>query len=182
MVTQLTADNRLWSLPCAFSFSIFPSSPAAGAIESSLITHHYDVIEVAYVEARVRVQVKVIGTLPDAVVKPQRQPRPPSPDLPAPVVPLPVRDNPHWPFSSAEEAQRDELAGLTPPTLRGVVGHMYMCVLYAYMCTYISMLCTVTALVYLPYFICRYSIHTMCVTPVLLLINAMSPICSKGNV
>ena len=109
-----------------FQFSIFPSSPPAGAIESSLITHHYDVIEVAYVEARVRVQVKVIGTLSDAVVKPL--PRPPSPNGPVPVVPPTGgrEDNPHWPFSSAEEAQRDGQAGLTPPTLRGAVGHMYV--------------------------------------------------------
>ena len=109
--------------------SVFPSSPAAGAIKSSLITHHYDVIEVAYVEARVRVQVKVIGTLSDAVVKPQPKPRPPSPDPDRAPVVSPAggrKDNPHWPFSSAEEAQRDRQAGLTPPTLRGAVCHMYV--------------------------------------------------------
>ena len=113
-----------------------------GAVEETVYVHTQDVSDVTYVEGRIRVRVKVIGNLPDALSTPRSQleqplkpplsqlsPLQPSPSHPQPALPtpssLPVSlpeggQKPHWPYSSVEDMQKDEHAGLKPPLVQGI--------------------------------------------------------------
>ena len=78
-----------------------------GAIGSEVYVHSEDVVDVAYVSNRLRVRVKAIGPLGDG----SRQ---------GVVGTAPVEDNPHWPFVSAEDREKDIAAGLPVPRVEGL--------------------------------------------------------------
>ena len=75
-----------------------------GAVPSKVYIHSEDVVDVAYVSQKVRVKVKAIGPLRDSSEL-QEVARP--------------EDNPHWPYRSAEDRQRDEAAHLPAPQVEG---------------------------------------------------------------
>ena len=77
-----------------------------GATRSEVYVHSEDVVDVAYVAGKVRVRVKAIGPLR---VSSERE-----------VVCGAVCDNPHWPFASEEDRERDLAVGLPSPNIEGV--------------------------------------------------------------
>lgn len=76
-----------------------------GAIRSQVYIQSENVVDVAYVAQKVRVRVKAIGPLPDLTDRER--------------VHVTVKDNPHWPYSSAEDKEKDEAAKLSPPKVEG---------------------------------------------------------------
>ena len=80
-----------------------------GAVRSEVYIHSEDVVDVAYVGNRLRVRVKAIGPLKDSLIDQEMC--------------APVEDNPHWPFASAEDKERDMAAGLSTPLVEGVYTH-----------------------------------------------------------
>ena len=77
-----------------------------GAIRSEVYIHSEDVVDVAYVAQKVRVRVKAIGPLRDSSQQNE--------------VYATAQDNPHWPYASAQDRERDEVAKLLPPQVEGV--------------------------------------------------------------
>ena len=77
-----------------------------GAIRSEVYIHSEDVVDVAYVAQKVRVRVKAIGPLRDSSQQNE--------------VYTTAQDNPHWPYASAQDRERDEAAKLLPPKVEGV--------------------------------------------------------------
>ena len=75
-----------------------------GAVRSQVYIQSENVVDVAYVAKKVRVRVKAIGPLPD--LNEQR-------------VHVTVKDNPHWPYASAEDKEKDKAAKLTCPKVEG---------------------------------------------------------------
>ena len=76
------------------------------AIRSEVYIHSEDVVDVAYVAQKVRVRVKAIGPLRDSSQQTE--------------VHTAVQDNPHWPYASAQDRERDEAAKLLAPQVKGV--------------------------------------------------------------
>ena len=98
-----------------------------GAVRSEVYIHSEDVIDVAYVENRVKVRVKAIGPLRDS---PSQQDALVGVEAEGPAcdsssqqeggVSSAVDDNPHWPYASGEDEERDNAAGLSAPQVEGV--------------------------------------------------------------
>lgn len=76
-----------------------------GAIRSQVYIQSENVMDVAYVAKKVRVRVKAIGPLPDLTEQERVQ--------------VTVKDNPHWPYASAEDKEKDKAAKLAPPRVEG---------------------------------------------------------------
>ena len=78
-----------------------------GVVRSEVYIHSEDVVDIAYVANKVRVRVKAIGPLREAA---ERE-----------TVSGAVEDNPHWPFASEEDREKDMAAGLPTPKVEGTV-------------------------------------------------------------
>ena len=83
-----------------------------GAERSKVYIHSEDVVDVAYVANKVRIRVKAIGPLREGSERES--------------VGGAVEDNPHWPFASEEDRERDTAAGLLSPKVEGV------CIVFVY--------------------------------------------------
>ena len=95
-----------------------------GAVRSEVYIHSEDVVDVAYVANKVRVRVKAIGPLREGL---ERE-----------VVSGIVEDNPHWPFASEEDKEKDAAVGLPSPMVEGMHAHVFI---FLYMHGVSRMLC-----------------------------------------
>ena len=86
-----------------------------GAIPSEVYIHTEDVVDVTYVKNKLHVRVKAIGPLRDAATSDDQVEVPPS-----------VEDNPHWPFASADDREKDRAANLPSPNVEGVYVRLYL--------------------------------------------------------
>ena len=84
-----------------------------GAVPSKVYIHTEEVVDVSYVANKLRVRVKAIGLLQDSSHMCHR-------GLPV------IEDNPHWPYASAEDRERDNAANLPAPTVTGIYMYIYM--------------------------------------------------------
>lgn len=78
-----------------------------GAIRSQVYIQSENVVDVAYVEKKLRVRVKAIGPLPDSTQQERAR--------------VTVKDNPHWPYASAEDKEKDKAAKLAAPKVEGAL-------------------------------------------------------------
>lgn len=76
-----------------------------GAVASEVYIHSEDLVDVTYVQDKLHVRVKAIGPLRDSASERMS---------------FSVQDNPHWPFVSADDREKDSAANLPTPQVEGV--------------------------------------------------------------